>query len=462
MSRLAARHTDAAAPSCSSSRPPAEEIRAAVDALRADPPRIHALVAPVAQPLCANVAAALGIDVSMSADAPEVAAMAKGSDALLINLGMLDRGRREASLAAAQSGVPFVLDPVKVDRSPDRLLFARELLSRGPAIVKGNRAEMAALGALPDGCLAVTTGPCDTVGTRDLLRLSNGTPLMDRVIATGCATGVLIAAYLGATGEAYTAAVAALAHINVAAEEAARHSAGPGTFAAALIDALAACDGAHVARLMRCDGPPALDVSCYLVLGPGTDDPAQVAARAVAGGVKLVQWRDKDGDTATQVRAVRDLMAACRVPIVVNDRADVAALTGAALHVGHGDLTPLEARRLVGAAPIGLTVHTMEEAQAAPVDEIAYASVGGVFETTSKRNPNPPIGIDGFRAIAAHLKARRPDLPVCAIAGIDETRAAALAGAGADGVAVMSAITSASDPAAAARAIRAAFEEGRR
>ncbi len=202
------------------------------------------------------------------------------------------------------------------------------------------------------------------------------------------------------------------------------------------------------------------DPSVYLVMGPDVADPVAMARKAAAGGVGLIQWRDKGGSTAEQVALVRALVAAVDVPILVNDRADVALIAGAAgVHVGHGDLTPTEARRIVGDdAIVGLTIHTMEEAEAALGEPIDYGSVGGVYQTFSKVNPNPPIGVDGFAAIAARLKAARP-IKVVAIAGIDAARAADLRAAGADGVAVMSAITKAADPAAAARTLGAVFRE---
>lgn len=437
-------------------------IARAIDALGRRRPRVHALVAPVVQPFTANVAAALGIDISMTTDADQVAVMAGGSDAVCANLGMLDPARRAGIASAARSGRPLVLDPVKVDRVPERLDFARDLLGHA-AVVKGNAAEMAALGALPQDTVGVTTGRIDRVwaaGGGRAAAVANGTPLLQRVTGTGCAGGVLIAALLAVEPDPFHAAVAALALMGVAGESAARRSAGPGSFAANLVDALAEAGGAEVAARVR-PGPPPLDPALYLVVGPDAGDPLPIVRAAVAGGATLVQWRDKTGDTASQVAAVRRLVAAVSVPVLVNDRADVALAAGAAgVHVGHGDLTPAEARAIVGPdAIVGLTVHTMAEAEAADDAPIDYASVGAVFATASKDNPQEPIGVDGFAALAARLRRGRA-LPVIAIAGIDEARARALAAAGADGVAVMSAVTRAADPVAAAaallRAVRAA------
>ncbi|WP_420392830.1 thiamine phosphate synthase [Acuticoccus sp.] len=430
-------------------------------------PRVHAMVAPVAQPICANVAAALGIDISMTIDADEVRPMADSSGALLINLGMLDPARRAGALSMVASGRPFVLDPVKVDRVPARLKFARELLAHGPLVVKGNPAEMAALGPIPAGCLAVTTSAVDRLAVSGadgdrLVYLANGTSMMARVIATGCTAGVLIAAMCAIEADPLLAAIAAISLFNVSAETAAVGSAGPGTFAIHLIDALGAADPYDIASRLRSAEAP-LDPTLYVVMGPDVADPVRLAREAAAGGATLIQWRDKDGATSEQVAAVRALVAASPVPVVVNDRADVALAAGAAgVHIGHGDLDPAAARAIVGpSAIVGLTVHTLDEAAAADGTSIDYASVGGVFATGSKHNPHPPIGIEGFQRIAARLRRARSGLPVVAIAGIDAERARALGAAGADGVAVMSAVTRAALPREAAAAVKAAFREGR-
>lgn len=205
-----------------------------------------------------------------------------------------------------------------------------------------------------------------------------------------------------------------------------------------------------------------LDPTLYLLLGPEVADPVALARDAVAGGVTLLQWRDKTGCTADQVASVRALVAASAVPVLVNDRADVALVAGAAgVHVGHGDLTPAQARQIVGPdAIVGITVHTLEEAAAVDGAPVDYASVGGVFETRSKINTSRPIGVAGFCSIAARLRRDRA-LPVVAIAGIRPERARVLAAEGADGVAVMSAVTRAQNPRAAAAALRAAVEAGR-
>ena len=106
------------------------------------------------------------------------------------------------------------------------------------------------------------------------------------------------------------------------------------------------------------------------------------------------------------------------------------------------------ARTLLGSeAVIGLTIKTAEEADAAPLDLVDYVGVGGVFATASKETPAPPIGLAGLMRIAGVVRRRAPKLPVCAIAGITIDNASQAIAAGADGVAVISALSLERDPA---------------
>jgi thiamine-phosphate pyrophosphorylase len=186
---------------------------------------------------------------------------------------------------------------------------------------------------------------------------------------------------------------------------------------------------------------------------------AELARLVVAGGATLIQLRDKHGATRRmieQARAIKAVLAGTGVPLVINDRVDVALAAEAdGVHVGQDDMRVEDARRLLGfKAIIGQSIKTVAQAEAAPIDLLDYAGVGGVYATTSKDNPNPPIGTAGLRAIVAAFRARRRDLPIVGIAGIDASNAAAVIDAGADGVAVISALSMQNDPQAAARALR--------
>jgi len=186
---------------------------------------------------------------------------------------------------------------------------------------------------------------------------------------------------------------------------------------------------------------------------------AELTRLVVAGGATLIQLRDKLGTTRAMIeaaRAVKAVLAGSGVPLVINDRVDVALAAGAdGVHVGQDDMAVDDARRLLGpAAIIGLSIKSVALANATPLDVIDYAGIGGVYATTSKDNPDPPIGVGGFRAIVAALRARKPEFPVCGIAGIGPTNAAPVIEGGADGVAVISALSMARDPQAAARELR--------
>src|SRR5262245_5973734 len=206
-----------------------------------------------------------------------------------------------------------------------------------------------------------------------------------------------------------------------------------------------------------------VDLRLYALVDPdraGGHTLPELAWLVAAGGATLVQLRDKHGDTRTMIeeaRAIRENLKPMRVPLLINDRVDVALAAGAdGVHVGQDDMAVADARRLLGPdAIVGLSIKTPAQAAAAPAELLDYAAIGGVYATSSKDNPDPPIGVEGLSRIAAIFRRRRPDLPICAIAGIDASNAAATVKAGADGVAIISALSLAESPPDAARELRA-------
>jgi thiamine-phosphate pyrophosphorylase len=215
---------------------------------------------------------------------------------------------------------------------------------------------------------------------------------------------------------------------------------------------------------------PPVDLRLYALVDPesaGGHDLAGLARNVAAGGATLVQLRDKHGGTRQMIeraRAIKAALAPSRVPFLVNDRVDVALAAGAdGVHVGPDDMAAADARRLLGpAAIIGLSIKTPDQVQAAPIEFLDYVCIGGVFATSSKDNPDPPIGLAGLKALVAAMRARAPRLPAGAIAGIDESNAAGAVAAGADGIAVISALSLAAEPGEAARRLRAIVEEALR
>jgi thiamine-phosphate pyrophosphorylase len=205
-----------------------------------------------------------------------------------------------------------------------------------------------------------------------------------------------------------------------------------------------------------------LDLRLNAIVDPertGEHDLLVLAGLCAEGGATLVQLRDKTGDTrvrVAQARLIKTVLEPYAIPLVINDRVDVALAARAdGVHIGPDDMAPEDARALLGPnAIIGISVKSIAAAEAAPLALIDYIGVGGVYATLSKDQKDPPFGPEGLARIAAVLRRRAPKIPVVGIAGIDAGNAAAVIAAGADGVAVISALSLAPDPAAAARALR--------
>jgi thiamine-phosphate pyrophosphorylase len=204
------------------------------------------------------------------------------------------------------------------------------------------------------------------------------------------------------------------------------------------------------------------DLRLYALVDPqhsGGRDLAALARELAEGGATLIQLRDKTSSTRLMIesaRAIRAALAGTGVPLIVNDRVDVALAAHAdGVHVGWDDMPVADARRLLGPdAIIGLSIKTAEQVRAARLDLLDYVCIGGVFATISKDNPDPPIGTDGLHALSDMIRQRAPDMPAGAIAGIDERNAASVIAAGADGIAVISALSLAPEPNRAAATLR--------
>jgi len=173
----------------------------------------------------------------------------------------------------------------------------------------------------------------------------------------------------------------------------------------------------------------------YLLLAKDCD--AEVAASAwLDGGAGILQFRHKGQWTRQVFEQAERIAARCRerrAMFVVNDRADMAKLLGAGLHVGQDDLPPRDARRLLGdVAVLGYSTHNPRQIEDAAVEPANYLAIGPIYATASKQNPDPVVGLDGLRTCRA-LSAR----PLVAIGGITRQTASAVFAAGADVVAVI-------------------------
>jgi len=176
-----------------------------------------------------------------------------------------------------------------------------------------------------------------------------------------------------------------------------------------------------------------------------------VVLLALRGGASCVQLREKDISTrlfVEEARRIKTIMTPFKVPLIINDRIDVALAVGAdGVHIGQDDMPYALARKLMGPkAIIGLSVETWEDVEHALTLDVDYLGVSPIFETPTKTDTRGQWRLDGLRRIRAATR-----LPLAAIGGLNVSNAADAVRAGADSIAVVSAICAAEDPMKAAR-----------
>ena len=199
----------------------------------------------------------------------------------------------------------------------------------------------------------------------------------------------------------------------------------------------------------------------YVIVDPeqtNGHDPIDIARWALEGGARVIQLRDKR-DKGYVLPLARAMAALCRehgALFIVNDHVDVAILAEAdGVHLGQHDLPPAEARRLLPAeAIIGVSTALLEEALTAREKGADYIAVGAMFATNSKERTRP-AGLETLRRVRAAVS----DRPLVAIGGINESNAASVRTAGADAIAVISAVTGAADVQEAARRLAAPMQD---
>jgi thiamine-phosphate pyrophosphorylase len=181
---------------------------------------------------------------------------------------------------------------------------------------------------------------------------------------------------------------------------------------------------------------PIVDTTLLQALGL---DPVAVAAAMLEGGATILQFRHKGAysrDVFAQAEAIDALCREANATFVVNDRADIAVLLGAGLHLGQDDLPPSMARRVHPYGKIGFSTHNEAQFLAASQDPaVDYLALGPVFATGSKENPDPVIGVAEWKRIAAHKRH-----PLIAIGGITFETAPEVYAAGADSIALIRAL----------------------
>lgn len=182
----------------------------------------------------------------------------------------------------------------------------------------------------------------------------------------------------------------------------------------------------------------------------------------MSGGVDCVQLREKDLDTRAfveQAARLKKILDPLGVPLIINDRVDVALAVGAAgVHIGQSDMPVVLVRRLLGPkALIGLSVESWQDVEQAEALDVDYLGVSPVFETSTKTNTRGAWGLEGVARIRAFTQR-----PLVAIGGLNRSNSADVVAAGAQGLAVVSAICAAPDPTQAARELTAVVRGARR
>ena len=378
----------------------ATEAGQALDALRATRPLVQNITNFVSMDIAANALLAIGASPAMVHAVEELDEFGGYIGALVINIGTLSAAWTDAmDMAAAgarRRAKPWVLDPVGAGATRFRTETVLRLLKHGPAVIRGNTSEVLAIaGALglsaaaarnkgvdsgntadeaagvaealarDTGAIVVATGAVDLVtdGTRSL-RLANGSPVMGQVTAVGCALSAVTGAFCAVVAP-LEAAVAAAACFGVAGEMAAANFPAAGIVQGGVHRR--AC-GAPPGRPRRAhEARMTVDISAYRLCLVTDRDLArgrplvEVVSRAVMGGVTMVQLRDKSATTRAfveEARALKSVLAGKGVPLIVNDRVDIALAIGAdGVHVGQHDMSVEAVRSLVGPGKIiGLSI----------------------------------------------------------------------------------------------------------
>ncbi len=204
-----------------------------------------------------------------------------------------------------------------------------------------------------------------------------------------------------------------------------------------------------------------IDYALYLVTDRGLSRgraTAEIVREAVAGGATCVQLREKHGSSREfleEAQAVQAVLRGTGVPLIINDRVDIALAVGAeGVHLGQQDM-PIQAARRLGPPGwiIGVSAESLEDAIRAEQEGADYIGVSPVFATPTKTDTAVPLGLAGLREIRAAVK-----IPLVAIGGMHAGNARDVIRAGADGLAVVSAIVAADSPREAARALRREIE----
>ena len=210
--------------------------------------------------------------------------------------------------------------------------------------------------------------------------------------------------------------------------------------------------------------PENIDYSLYLVTDRGISrerTTIQIVEAALRGGVTCVQLREKTCSTRefiTQALSIKDHLKRHNVPLIINDRVDIAlAVNADGVHLGQSDM-PIETAKAIlkDSMIIGISAESLKNAVQAEKDGADYIGVGSIYATSTKTDTASPLGLEGLREIRRSVK-----IPLVGIGGLNRENAGEVINNGADGVAVVSAIVAAHDPEKAAGELKKIIEQAR-
>lgn len=469
-----------------------------INEVRRNVPLVHNITNYVTVNDCANAVLAIGASPIMADDINEAADITSISSALVINIGTLNVRTIESMIAAGKKaneiGIPVVFDPVGAGASNLRNSTTQRILEEVKAdIIRGNLSEMSYIAGIDSStkgvdsseedesndavwvarnvaeryqCVSAITGARDIVSDgKRTVSLSNGVQYLSKVTGTGCMTSAIMGAYAGAAAKCerydyFHAACAAISSMSIAGEIAYEKVAdkGTGSFHVAIIDQLSKMSEELMSEriIMR----PVVDYSLYLctdreLMSSKTIE--ESVESAIKGGVTVVQLREKDCsskefyDVAVSVKKITDKY---NVPLIINDRIDIAmAVDAAGVHIGQSDLPADVVRKIIGKDKIiGVSAARLDEAVKAVEDGADYLGVGAMYATATKTDARPVVK-EELMEIRRHV-----DVPIVIIGGINMDTLDNFKDTGVEGLAVISAIVAKEDVEAAARQIYEAWK----
>lgn len=468
-----------------------------VEQIRDQSPLVHCITNTVAANFAANAVIAVGGSPVMASEPSEVCEVTQIAQALTVNIGTcspsLVNAIENATQKANELGLNWVLDPVGVAATQTRQTLCKRLVEEcKPSVVRGNASEILAMAkctnSFDDESMQIKTRGLDSTlspeyvlpaakkfalkyklvvaisGERDIIidgatgriaRVVNGSIKMTHVTATGCSLTAVLGCFLAnSKDQVFEKTIHALSFYAAAGEYAAKAAKGTGSMHTLMLDWLSSMTKQEYLQIARAH----IDLSLYLVTDPKLNlnrTSAQSVELALQSKlVSLVQLREKDCDSGEFYTRALEIQKVCqkyRVPLLINDRVDIAlAINADGIHIGQSDLPVPIARKLLGPSKvIGLSVSTLDELKVANkyASMLDYIGVGPVYPTGTKLNAKADLGIEKLGAVLTNT-----ELPAVAIGGINAGNAQRVLDVeGVEGIAVVTALTMAEDPSIAAQ-----------